>query len=290
MAGHEPRRRSVEASRTRLRRACRRAALGVPAGIVARYRVAIGKRPSGSNTSVRAPTQRHSPGGCGSSRTRHVGERQRRVRVERHHRLRERHGQVRRERDVSFGHAAQHRERAGCAGVGPRGVARRRRKRRALACGPCAAAAATTRAARTVPRAARTRAEAAARARARSRPATVAPRAAAPRAQAQLRDRRPRSAGSRRAPRRSGPAPMRDGRTPALAISGAGACAARGARLAAPTSAAPASRTTPAALSNRDITRLHHPRRYRHGSRFHSAPAISCLSVRLGRRADGRRR
>ena len=52
-------------------------------------RVAIGKRPSGSKTSVLAPTQRHSPGGCGESRTGTASRARRRVRVERHHRLRE---------------------------------------------------------------------------------------------------------------------------------------------------------------------------------------------------------
>ncbi len=68
MLGDEPRRRRPEAPRDGARerrppwRSC-------PAGIVARYSLAIGKRPSGSNTSVRVPTQRHSPGGCGSSRT-----------------------------------------------------------------------------------------------------------------------------------------------------------------------------------------------------------------------------
>ena len=43
-------------------------ALRVPAGTVTRYSVAIAKRPSGSNTSVRVPTQRHSPGTAGVSR------------------------------------------------------------------------------------------------------------------------------------------------------------------------------------------------------------------------------
>ncbi len=40
----------------------------VPAGTSTRYSVAMANRPSGSKTSVRAPTQRHSPGGCGESR------------------------------------------------------------------------------------------------------------------------------------------------------------------------------------------------------------------------------
>ncbi len=44
-------------------------ALVAPAATVARYSLAIAKRPSGSNTSVRVPIQRHSPLGCGSSRT-----------------------------------------------------------------------------------------------------------------------------------------------------------------------------------------------------------------------------
>ena len=44
-------------------------ALFAPAATWARKLVAIGKRPVGSKTSVRVPTQRHSPSGCGSSRT-----------------------------------------------------------------------------------------------------------------------------------------------------------------------------------------------------------------------------
>ena len=44
-------------------------ALVAPAASVAWYSLAIAKRPSGSNTSVRVPTQRHSPFTSGSSRT-----------------------------------------------------------------------------------------------------------------------------------------------------------------------------------------------------------------------------
>src|SRR5689334_17856591 len=41
----------------------------VPAGTVTEYRVAIGKRPVGSNVSVRGPNQRHLPGGSNESWT-----------------------------------------------------------------------------------------------------------------------------------------------------------------------------------------------------------------------------
>ena len=97
-----------------------------------RYSLAIAKRPSGSKTSVRVPTQRHSPGGCGSSRTGTPSCAEPRVRVERDHRLRERDGELRRERHVAFRRAAQHRERAGRRRFGPRRACGRRRKRRAL--------------------------------------------------------------------------------------------------------------------------------------------------------------
>ncbi len=41
----------------------------VPAGISTWYVVACGNRITGSNSSVRVPTQRHAPGGCGVSFT-----------------------------------------------------------------------------------------------------------------------------------------------------------------------------------------------------------------------------
>ena len=103
-------------------------ALFVPAGTLTRYVVAIGKRPCGSKSSVRVPTQRHSPGTSGVSRAGTALARQLTVRGERDHRLRERDRELRGQRHLAVGRVAQHAQRpAGCA-VGNR-LARRRRER-----------------------------------------------------------------------------------------------------------------------------------------------------------------
>ena len=289
MPGHEPRRRRVEAPGL---------GRGEPAAEGARRarrdRRAIPRRHREAPLGLEDERARADPAPLarrlGLEPQRHVRERQRRVRVERQHRLRERHGELRRERDVALGHPAQHRERARSKSVGPRHVARRGRERRALR-----APGARRRQGRLAQRE-RLDARLGAKRRqpvehaVRLGPATSREAGGRATSAGASAEAPPSLSLKPRAPRRSGPAPTRAAAHRSRPSHGAGTCVDRGARVAAPTTGRDCEQDRhqppcPIATSLASITHEDTA-----GPRFHSAPAISCLSVRLGRRADGRRR
>ena len=253
-------------------------ALGVPAGIVARKRVAMGKRPSGSKTSVRAPIQRHSPAGWGSSRS---GTSAR--------------ASAACESSASIG-CEKVTERCGASGTMPSGI------RRSTVSGPAAARSGRAASpvgggngARSVRPVRGGGSDGSRNAKGSTRGSDTSGARRSSTRSASTCDRR--VAGGRatstgasagpppslsRKPTGSSPAtcPGADcaaGRAAVFRTSESRACGARGARLAAPAPAATASRTTPVAVSTRDITRPPSSTKIPPWPGFHSAPAISCF-------------
>ena len=252
-------------------------ALGVPAGIVARKRVAMGKRPSGSKTSVRAPTQRHSPAGCGSSRT---GTSAR--------------ASAAWESSATIG-CEKVTERCGASGTLPSGI---RRSTVSAPAAPASGRAASPcgggNCARSVRPVRGGGSDGSRSAKGTTRGSDTSGGRRSSTRSASTCDRRVAGGRATSTGASAGPPPSLSrkptGSTaatcpgadccadrPVFRTSESRACGARGARLAAPAPAATASRTTPVAVSTRDITRPPSSTKIPPSPGFHSAPAISCF-------------